>query len=179
MPFWYRIPLWSLVVLSQDSRVYSSWPVGNVYVSMQWLCISFKWRVLIWLIERRHVLLWLAKYRRLCTSGLCVAPSKSIVWMRVQSSSTLTRKSCVTHAWNEGRNGLAWLEFIINSMTGMQQRKVAIVYRDIVLVFFLFMSWWDGLINLIFVRFRAGSWLIAVAPSHIYLSHFIFLINIV
>ena len=141
MPFWYLVPSWSLVVLSQDSHVYSSWPVGNVYVSTEWLCINFKWRVLIWLIERRHVLLLLGKYRRLCSSGLCVAPSKLTVWMRIQSSSTLTRKSCVTRSWNEGRNGLAWLEFIIDSTMESQQWKTAIVYRDIMLVLQILDEW--------------------------------------
>lgn len=148
MPFWYLAPLWSLVVLSQDYLVYSSWSVGNAYVSTELVYINFNWRVLIWLIVRRHDPLVLGKYRRWCALGLCVAPSKSTVWMHTQSNSTLTRKTCVRQSWNEGRNGLASLESIINSTMGSQHWNAAIVYRDIMLVFSK--SWWNGLVNLIF-----------------------------
>lgn len=38
--------------------------------------LRFIWRVLIWLIGHRHILLWLGRYRLWCCSGLCMAPSE-------------------------------------------------------------------------------------------------------
>ena len=178
MPFWYLVPSWLFVVLWQDFHVYWSLPLGNVYAWMEGLFSNLRWRVLIWSIDKCHTLQWLERCRRSSCLGLCAALSELTAWMRIHSSSTPMRKACARQSPNEGRNGLAWLGFIINSSTGSQQWNAGINYWNTMLASF-FSSLFDGngpWLTLVFffrfVRFGAGLWSIGVLfSSYIYLRH--------